>query len=204
MKKIFSVFLCVVLGFSSVLAAATKPADKLMQTVRGALDLVYGDCCVESTIEHKQAKVRELIESNYDMTILIRRAIGRNWNKMSADEQAQVLELVKQLVVKAYFKGLEGKSRPEVTFDTTLQVSSKRIEIPSTVVLDGEPIRVLYRMGLMGADWQLFDIVAEHVSVVSNYRQQFDDHFRKENGAALITKLEELLKKDKLDENIEF
>ena len=202
MKRLPLVFLCVLLGLSSVLSAAVKPADKLVQTVHGALDVVYGDCCVASSLEEKQSKVRELIESNYDMTVLIRRAIGRNWNQMNANEQTKVLELVKQLVIKAYVKGMNGKSRPEITFDKTIQVSPNRIEIPSVIVLDGKPIRVLYRMGMMGADWQLFDIVAEDISVVSNYRQQFDDHFRKGSGADLITKLEELLQKDDLDENV--
>lgn len=202
MKRLPPVLLCLLLVFSSALSATSKPAETLVQTVNRALDIVYGDCCVEISLEEKQIKVRELIESNYDITVLIRRAIGRNWNKMNSNEQTQVLELVKQLVVKAYVKGMNGKGRPEITFDKTIQVSPKRIEIPSVIVLDDTPIRVLYRLGLMGSDWQLFDIVAEDISVISNFRQQFDDHFRKENGADLITKLEELSKKDDLDENI--
>lgn len=203
MKRLFLVFICSVFGFWSVLPAAPKPAQKLANMVEGALEAVYGDCCIENSLEEKQTRVRELLESNYDMTILIRRAIGRNWNLMSADEQVQVLELVKQLVIKAYVRGLNGKGRPVISFDETIEVSAKRIEIPSVVVLDGEPIRVLYRMGMAGGDWQLFDIVAEDISVVSNYRQQFDDHFRKGNGAALVKRLEELLQKDDLDETIE-
>jgi phospholipid transport system substrate-binding protein len=47
--------------------------------------------------------------------------------------------------------------------------------------------------------WQIYDIVAEDISIVSNYRQQFDDHFRKGNGAQLIEKLEKLLKQEELD-----
>lgn len=186
--------------FAGQLSAAKTPAEKLVQTVEGALEAVYGDCCAEHSLEDKQAKVREVIESNFDMTVLIRRAIGRNWNLMKAGEQEQVLELVKQLVVKEYVKGVDGKLRPEVTFEKTIEVAPKRIEIPSVVVLDGKPIRVLYRMGLMRSEWELFDIVAEDISVVSNYRQQFDDHFRKGNGAELITKLTELLNKEDFDE----
>ncbi|HAV13003.1 MAG TPA: hypothetical protein DCX06_05860 [Opitutae bacterium] len=203
MKRLFTVFIVSIIGLSSVLSAAPKPEVKLQQTVFSALEIVYGDCCVETSHEHKQAKVRELIESNYDTTVLIRRAIGRNWKLMNEDEQARVLDLVQQLVVKAYVKGMEGKARPEITFDKAISVSSKRLEVPSKVEFDGKTIYVLYRMGLMETGWQLFDIVPEGVSVVSNYRQQFDDHFRDGNGAELITKLEELLQKDDLDENIE-
>ena len=183
-----------------VASAEKQPADKLAATVQDTLEVVYGDCCKGDSAAEKQSKVRGIVESRYDMTVLIRRAIGRNWNLMNAAEQAEVLDLVKQLVIKAYVKGLDGKERPVVSFEETLEISSKRIEVPSLVMLDGKPIRVLYRMGRMGTEWELFDIVAENISVVSNYRQQFDDHFRQENGAQLITKLQSLLQKEDLDE----
>ncbi len=57
--------------------------------------------------------------------------------------------------------------------------------------------------GYASQEAMLDDILAEEVSVVSNYRQQFDDHFRKGTGAELIEKLEELLEKDNLIENNE-
>lgn len=204
MKAPKTLFIFLLLGCLTALSAASVPRETLIATVDKALDLVYGDCCIETSLEHKQQKVRELLEANYDVTVLIRRAIGRNWNLMNAQEQGKVLDLVKQLVVKTYVKGLNGKDRPVVTFEDTIQVSEKRLEVPSTVVLDGKTFYVTYRMGRMKTGWEIFDIVAEDISVVSNYRQQFDDHFRKGTGAELVAKLEELLQKDDLDEKIEF
>ncbi|MGJ8654089.1 MAG: MlaC/ttg2D family ABC transporter substrate-binding protein [Opitutaceae bacterium] len=203
MKFPKTLFIFIFLGFLTALSAKPTPREILATTVDEALEVVYGDCCVDTTLEHKQQKVRELLEARYDVTVLIRRAIGRNWKLMNEQEQGQVLELVKQLVVKTYVKGLNGKGRPEVTFGDTVQVSDKRLEVPSTVVLDGKTFYVTYRMGLMHTGWEIFDIVAEDISVVSNYRQQFDDHFRKGTGAELVKKLEELLQKDDLDEKIE-
>jgi len=52
---------------------------------------------------------------------------------------------------------------------------------------------------LLKTGWEIYDIVAEDISIVSNYRQQLDDHFRKENGARLIEKLEKLLEQEELD-----
>ncbi len=201
MHYIRTIFVSLFIATSAYLSAEMTPAEKLSNTVAAALDVVYGECCEQATLEDKQEQVRNLIESNYDLTVLIRRAIGRNWNLMNSNEQAQVVDLVKRLVVKAYVKGMDGKARPVVTFGETVEISDKRLEVPSTVLLDEKPVRVLYRLGRMESGWQIYDIVAEDISVVSNFRQQFDDHFRKGNGAGLITKLEELLQKDDLDEN---
>jgi phospholipid transport system substrate-binding protein len=196
MKLIYTFCILSLFGLGGALHASKPQVERLSETVEAALDVVYGDCCVNATLAEKQQKVRELLESRYDFSVLLRRAIGRNWNLMSEGEQVQVLDLVERLVVKAYVESLDGKVRPEVSFEKPLSISDKRMEIPSTIVVDGKPIYVLYRMGLMESGWQIYDIVAEGISVVSNYRQQFDDHFRKGNGAELIVKLEELLNKN--------
>lgn len=186
----------------SVLTAEEGQREKLQGTIDAALDVIYSDCCSELTVEDKQAKVRQRIEANYDLDVIIRRAIGRNWQLMKTSEQETVLELVKKLVLKAYVDGLEGKSRPEVTLGDVTTISDTRIEIISTIHLDGKTYFVLYRLGRMASGWQIYDIVAENISVVSNYRQQIDDHFRKGNAAELIARLEELLQKDDINEDI--
>lgn len=174
---------------------------QLQETIDSALDVIYSDCCQELSVDAKQAKVRERIEANYDLDVIIRRAIGRNWERMNEAEQGQVLELVKQLVLKAYVKGLDGKARPKVTLGKVTTISDKRMEIQSTVVLDQKTYYVLYRLGRMPSGWQIYDIVAENISVVSNYRQQIDDHFRKGDGAGLISRLKELLTQDEINED---
>ena len=59
-----------------------------------------------------------------------------------------------------------------------------------------------YKLARMQSGWELYDLVAEEISLVSNYRQQFDDHFRRGNAAKLIEKLEELLNHEKLDHKV--
>ena len=193
---------------ASLLVGASVSAEevereKLQATIDAALDVIYSDCCTSLSDEAKQAKVREAVEASYDLDVIIRRAIGRNWKLMSESEQAEILDLVKQLVLKAYVKGLNGKDRPVVTLGEVIKVSEKRMEIKSTVVLDKTTFYVLYRLARMESGWQVYDIVAENVSVVSNYREQIDDHFRKGSSAELITRLKELLEKDNTNEDIQ-
>lgn len=196
--KYFSIIALLFLAFAGSLAFAEEvPADKLRNTVTAALDVLYND---DSGEVDKRAKVRELIEQRYDMNVIIRRAIGRNWGLMKTDEQERVVDLIKQLIVKSYVEGLKGKARPAVSFEPTIHVSDKRLEIPSTVVIDDKSVHVLYRLGRLQSGWEIYDIVAENISVVSNYRQQFDDHFRKGTGAELIEKLEQLLEKEEQNE----
>ena len=75
------------------------------------------------------------------------------------------------------------------------------MEIESTVVLDAKTYFVVYRLRQMSYGWQIYDIVAENVSLSSNYREQIDDHFREGSGADLITRLKDLLAKNDFNEN---
>ena len=204
MKKItFLTSFIWVLALSGLHAATSSEADRLKGVIDAAIEAVYGDCCADLPPEEKQAKVRKVLESEYDLDVIIRRAIGRNWRLMNAREQEQVLELVKQLLVKAYVNSMEGKATPEVQLGETIEITDKRIEIPSKVKMEEQTVNVLYRLGRMSSGWQIYDIVAEDISVVANYRQQIDDHFRRGDAQDLIHKLEELLKKEDIDKDIQ-
>lgn len=198
-------FFSLIFSFLLVCSANSAPTelDRLKGVMDAVLEVVYGEGSTQLSVEDKQAKVRSTLESEYDLDIIIRRAIGRNWNLMNEKEQVQVLELVKKLVVKTFVKSVEGSARPEVQLGEMVMITDTRMEIPSTVAMEESTVNVLYRLGKMQSGWQIYDIVAEDISVVSNYRQQIDDHFRKGNGQELIDKLSDLLAKENLDEEIQ-
>lgn len=202
MNKITRIFLLFSLFAVGTAQANQAELAKLRGTIDAALEALYGDCCVDLSKEEKQAKVRSILEENYDLNVIIRRAIGRNWGRLNSSQQDKVLELVKQLVVKAYVDGMKDQRRPQIAFGEVIEITDKRMEIPSTVDLGDKKVNVLYRLGRLQSGWQIYDVVAEDISVVSNYRQQIDDHFRKGDADELITKLKELLTKEEIDEDI--
>lgn len=199
--KFFSYMASLVLGLLLVVSVSAQELqkEKLRGMIDTTLDVIYSQTHASLSANEKQLKVRQKLESSYDLDVMIRYAIGKNWRRMNKTEQLQVLELVKQLVLKAYVIGLEGKDRPTVTFGELTEIGKARIEIESTMVLDAKTYNILYRLRLMDSGWQIYDIVAENVSMSSNYRGQIDDHFRKGSAADLIARLRDLLAKDEIN-----
>lgn len=197
----FKAYLVLGLLLVATVSAQEAQKEKLQGMIDAALDVIYSDTNTTLSAYEKQAQVREKLESSYDLDVMIRYAIGKNWRRMNEQEQLEVLELVKQLVIKAYVMGLDGKDRPSITLGELTEIGKARIEIESTMVLDTKTYYILYRLRQMKSGWQIYDIVAENVSVSSNYRGQIDDHFRKGSGADLITRLKDLLAKDKINED---
>ena len=195
--------LCSVLPLFADSGSVQSAVHSLKGTVERVLDVVHEGDSAKLGKAAQRDEVRSVIESEYDMTIIIRRAIGRNWRLMEAAEQERVVELIKQLVVKSYLDSMNGTERPAVSYGEPIEVSDKRLELPSTIRSNGNTYHVVYRLGRLRSGWQIYDIVAENISIVSNYRQQFDDHFRRGDGEKLIEKLEALLQKETIDEGIE-
>ena len=201
--KFFSFKAYLVLGLLLVASVSAQEAqkEKLQGMIDATLDVIYSESYASLSANEKKLKVRQKLESSYDLDVMIRYAIGKNWRRMNKTEQLEVLELVKQLVLKAYVIGLEGKDRPTITFGELTEIGKARIEIESTMVLDAKSYYILYRLRQMKSGWQIYDIVAENVSMSSNYRGQIDDHFRKGSAADLITRLKDLLAKDQINED---
>ena len=201
--KFFSYKAFLVLGllFAPYVSAKGVQKEKLQGMINATLDVIYSETHSSLSASKKQAQVREKLESSYDLDVMIRYAIGKNWRRMNKTEQLEVLELVKQLVLKAYVIGLEGKDRPTMTFGELTEIGKARLEIESTMVLDMKTYYILYRLRQMESGWQIYDIVAENVSMSSNYRGQIDDHFRKGSGADLIARLKDLLAIDEINED---
>ena len=201
--KFFPFKAYLVLGLLLVASVSAQEAqkEKLQGMIDATLDVIYSETYASLSANEKQVKVREKLESSYNLDVMIRYAIGKNWRRMNEQEQLEVLELVKQLVLKAYVIGLEGKDRPTATFGELTEIGKARIEIESTMVLDAKSYYILYRLRQMKSGWQIYDIVAENVSMSSNYRGQIDDHFRKGSAADLIARLKDLLAKDEINED---
>ena len=198
--KSFSYRAYLILGLLLVASVSAQEAqkEKLQGMIDATMDVIYSQTYASLSANEKKLKVREKIESSYDLDVMIRYAIGKNWRRMNEQEQLEVLELVKQLVLKAYVIGLEGKDRPTVTLGELTEIGKARIEIESTMVLEAKAYYIRYRLRQMDSGWQIYDIVPENVSMSSNYRGQIDDHFRKGSAADLIARLRDLLAKDEI------
>ncbi|MFP4167032.1 MAG: phospholipid-binding protein MlaC [Opitutales bacterium] len=207
MKKLFArrflnfgLFLFAFLAPAGV--GAEEPLDTLRSTVEAAIDVVHDESFQELSLEDKYAEVREIMEDSYDLEIIVRRAMGRNWKKLREDQQAEVVELIKKMLVRTYLENMEGEERPGISYGDIVKISDKRVEVPATIKTKDQRYEVLYRFGRLKSGWALYDIVAEDISIVSNYREQFNDHFRNRDGAALIKRLKQRIEEGDFNEEL--
>lgn len=176
-----------------LLIAEENPVHRLEETMNAALDIIFLPEHADKSQDVRADLVRATVEEQFDLGVLIRRTFGRNWQQIDEANQARVSEQVKQLLVFSFVEGMVGKSRPVITFGAPEFLSSKRIEVASQILVNEQLYQLTYRLGRLQSGWQIYDILAEGISMVANYRQQIDDHFRNNNAHSLMEKLDALL-----------
>lgn len=195
--KIFRLFFWVLAIFlANHLLAKNDPSIKIKETSECVLEILYSES------QDIEKEILAYLSKNYNLNIIIRRTLGRNWNKIDSAHQNKVVELIKRLVLRAYIDGMYGKMKPEIKYSKTRYLSKKRAEVPTFVYLSDKPLALTYRVGLVSDQWEIFDIVVENISIVLTYRNQFDAFFDNNTSKALIEKLETLLTNENLGKSL--
>ena len=180
--------------------AGAQSANQLTarQTLEKALDQVSG-ILLSDEIE-KQAKrrqVQDLIERNVDFDTVSRLVLAQSWKRFSDQEKPRFVALFKRHLLATYwrnadysdFRGIEViGDRKEERRDWTVQTVVKN--------KSSEDVRIDYRLrqdgkeGDPGGEWRIIDILVEGVSLISNFRSQFQSIVNNSGPAKLIEDLE--------------
>jgi phospholipid transport system substrate-binding protein len=190
---------CAFLSLALTSHAKHPAEEKLIDAVDAVLNALFDDRAATLSFADMRLRLRAVIDEKIDFSFIIRRAFGRNWQQMDPQQQHEIVNLVTETLITSYVENFAGNQRPEIQYGRLVEISGNRIEIPSKIELNGREINLLYRMGRMQSGWELFDVVAEGVSIVANYRQQFDDHFRRNDANNLIKRFREMAAKGELD-----
>lgn len=187
--KLLSLILCACMGS---LLQANEAAVAKLQTALTDIQSLTAQKLDFSTPENR-AKLKEKVESFFSPEHISRRALGRGWGQLSREQQTAFIEKFTDLLIVNYADQLEGSGEADVTYGNVLKMGSSRVEIATTAKTSESELEVLYRMMQVEDDWQVYDVIIEGVSLVSNYRSQFTAVLQRHGPDGLLEKLDEQL-----------
>ncbi len=188
----FYVFLFLLVAGS---AYAGAPMDKLKKDVNSVLDQLKDPARkAEFARDIKNDKILPVYANMFDDVELSKRALARNWNNLTIPQRQEFVTLFRQVLEKAYGDKIISFNDEKVLFDRETMVSDKIAEIQTRVVTSTKEIPVNYMMILKNGVWKVYDVVVENVSLVQNYRTQFNDILGKNTTDQLIDILRKKVK----------
>ena len=193
-KIIFNVFVFWVgLSLSAVFplyAIAGEPTDQVKQTVDAVIQILNNkELKKPAKVEERRAKIRETVEKRFDFEEMAKRSLALHWKDRTPQEKKEFTSLFSDLLEDTYIKKIERYEDEKVVYTDektegsyatvkTRVVTTKEIEIP-----------VDYKIFKKGQKWEVYDIVIEGVSLVNNYRTQFNQIIRSGSYEDLVKKL---------------
>jgi phospholipid transport system substrate-binding protein len=175
---------------------AATPKETVETGVNNLLKTL-GDPAFKAKGKEKQvAELGSQIEKVFDFTELSKRTLGRDWKKMSAEQQKEFVKLFKQLLQGVYADRLLAYSDQKVIFDQEKMLKKGRAEVQSYLqTSDGKKIPLFYRLTDKSGSWKVYDVIIEGVSMVKNYRTQFRKILAKDSPDKLIEILRDKVNK---------
>jgi phospholipid transport system substrate-binding protein len=176
MKRTRSGIISLVLLLFCLPAHAGVPLDTIQTDVNRVLDVLRDPKLKpDSAKEAKIERLRSIYKDMFDQVELARRVLGRNWSKLNPSQQQEFMQLFEQVLEKAYIDKILSYTNEKIVYYKENRISDDRVEVQTKIITASKEIPLFYRVILKGTTWKVYDVVVENVSLVLNYRTQFNE-----------------------------
>ena len=183
-----------VLGLLTGAAGAGEPLDKIRETVEDMLS-VLGDETLQAPERRalRRGKLRQAVQQRFGFEEMARRALGRHWRDLSADQRQEFVALFSDLLERSYVGKIEGTGAGSQVAYPKETIDDEGFASVLTVITNrlGSQAEVEYRLLQRGGNtpWMVYDIVIEGVSLINNYRTQFNNIIHRTSYDGLVKQL---------------
>lgn len=185
----------VVLIWLVVLAAAPQGSESPTEAVRGTVTRVISileDPALKdpAKLMPRRHMLEEVIAGRFDYAEMSKRALAAYWTPLTEAQRVEFVDLFKSFLSDRYADKIEGYSGEQVLYlseriegtyaEVRTELHSSKVEIPMD-----------YRLFMKEGRWYAYDIIVDGVSLVKNYRSQFQKIIRESSYQELVKKLRE-------------
>ena len=173
-------------GFS----LAGEPSNQIKQTTEKILAIVQSPALKgQDKDEERQAQMKKVVGERFDWASMSRSAIGKYWGGLSEAQRTEFTSLFSELIEKTYMSKVESYSGEKIQYKGDKIDGMYGVADVVIVTLRGADIPVSYRVQKKGAEWLVYDVSIEGVSLVNNYRSQIGAILNSSTYDALIGKI---------------
>ena len=187
MKKRLVLFSLWMLALFASPAWAGAPMAAVEANVNSVLEVLRDPALKPpSAKEIKMQKLRVIYDRMFNQVELSKRTLGRNWTKLSPAQQREFVQLYRQLLENTYVDRILAYKDERIAFDREVSLSETQAEVHTRFITPSKVIPIVYRLILHDGAWRVYDVVVENVSLVQNYRTQFNEILAKNTPEQML------------------
>jgi phospholipid transport system substrate-binding protein len=178
-------------------AQAGEPTEQMKLTIDKMISILGNPALKDpAKAEERRKLLRDTASERFDWREMARRSLARHWKQRTDEEKREFVPLFADLLEQAYMKRIENYSGDKVTYDGEKMKGKYSLVKVRIATSKQTEIPVVYRLRKKGSQWLIYDISIEGVSLVKNYRKQFDSVILSSSYQGLVEKLKEKVAKN--------
>ena len=193
-RKMRQFEICIFTFMASLASLTRAQAGALLDLVRTTVDRaiqILKDPKLSSPDKKKERvdRLREALDAIFDYEEMAKRALGYHWRQRTRAEQEEFVKLFREFLQRVYSDKIGLYGGEQVRFGREV-MDDEFAQVESTIIQPkGEEIAVVYKLRQVNAQWKVYDAIVENISVVNNYRSQFDRVISSSSYEALVKRL---------------
>ena len=177
-------------------AVETRPDTLVKNTAQEILTIIKRDKDIQSGRD--KAKMLDLVETkilpHFNFTRMTRLAMGKNWSKAAPQQQREIVNQFRTLLVRTYYKALSVYSDHTIKVTPLKDFAGNTDVTVKTQVIKSHghpvsPVSIDYSMEKTSNGWKVYDITVAGISLVINYRGSFNSQVRRGGIQGLLKTL---------------
>ena len=134
-------------------------------------------------------RLREALDAIFDYEEMAKRALGRHWRERTPADQEEFVKLFRDFLERVYSDKIDLYGGQKVRFGREV-IDNEFAQVESTIIQPkGEEIAVVYKLRQVNGQWKVYDAIVENISIVNNYRSQFDRVISSSSYEELVKRL---------------
>ena len=144
----------------------------------------------QKTVPQKRRELKPLIDARFDATEMARSALGYHWRSLTPADRENFTQVFTAFIESAYLAKVQDYAGQQVQFGNSRSLGEGSVEVETTIVQAGQsPIPVTYLLEQSGDGWKVYDVTVDNISIIENYRNQFNRVINEQGFAKLMTDL---------------
>jgi phospholipid transport system substrate-binding protein len=171
-------------------AWAGAPTDQLRVQIDRVIKTVEDpDLKQSAKAAERRVAVRKIANETFDFEEMSKRALAKHWQPRTPAERDEFVKLFADLLEKAYVSRIENYGGEKIAYNGDTIDGEVALVKTKILTKGGTDVPVDYRMLKRNDRWLVYDVVIEGVSLINNYRTQFNKIIQTSSYQALVDRM---------------
>jgi len=187
-------YLSVIFLFVTSLSApvfAGEPTTQLSGTINEFVNILVNTPVAQLRASGLPQSALSLVYNRFDFSEMTKRSLGSHWDSLGNAEQREFVDAFTQRILRAYGRSVRASGDEKVQYSREVQDGDLATVETKVISGKGEELPIDYQLHDVGGQWKVYDVVIDQVSIVGNYRAQFDRVIAKSSVKELLQRIKQ-------------